>query len=99
MPKKSNKRAQIQSEKEIGEISIYPNPSNSYFELKFYETKADRINIEVTDMYGKQVFRDVEPMVINDRYRLDVSDLSSGIYYVNIYTDNEKYIMKIVICR
>ena len=70
-------------------INIYPNPVNDRL---FIETEVEIENIEVYDVYGRQMLSAVshQPSVI------DVSNLNSGIYFVKINTTNGNIIKRII---
>jgi len=79
------------------EISIYPNPAN---EVLYIESNMslDKSKIFVTDLLGKEIV-DVNFKFINlNSLQLNTSNLSKGIYLVNIVNENNtKSTHKIVI--
>ena len=74
-------------------ITIFPNPSSDYFELKI--DKAIEIkNIEIYNLSGKLVKNDLP---VNNS-RITVSDLANGMYIITIGLKNGKsYSKKIII--
>lgn len=69
-------------------ISLFPNPTNSGFSI---ETKYPINKIDVYDIQGKTVKSFKEKL---DFY--DVEDLTSGLYFVNIKTDNSTITKKLI---
>jgi PKD-like domain/Ig-like domain CHU_C associated/Secretion system C-terminal sorting domain/Right handed beta helix region/PKD domain len=59
------------------DITIWPNPANSYFNLSFVGSKPDKI--ELFDVTGKLIFSSGWKSMIN------VSRYNSGFYYLRIY--------------
>ncbi len=72
-------------------VALYPNPSDN----EFYIQSISQIDaIFITDMTGKQVFR---ISASGNIPRIDVSGLESGIYFVNITSENQMITKKLII--
>ncbi|MBW7844703.1 MAG: T9SS type A sorting domain-containing protein [Bacteroidia bacterium] len=67
-------------------ISIFPNPTNSYFEVK--TTGSKKLYIQIYNTSGSQVLSDV----YDNSSKIDVSYLSAGIYTVIINNQTFKLI-------
>ena len=78
-------------------LDVYPNPANSYFIVYDYSAEQSR-HIELLDMNGKLVKRQT---ALNIATRMDVGDLSNGLYILRITDAKGKLIRteKIVIQR
>ncbi|TBN01347.1 T9SS type A sorting domain-containing protein [Hyunsoonleella flava] len=67
-------------------ISLYPNPATSILNFKFQSRTDTTIKVNITSLDGKQLhsltLSNYEPKEI------DISNLSSGIYIANFYTNN-----------
>jgi len=75
-------------------FSVYPNPSNGIINL----TNSESIQvsqIEITDLNGRIVKTVNTADTFND-IQINVSDLSSGVYMMNINSDQGKAVKKIV---
>ncbi|HWY12224.1 MAG TPA: T9SS type A sorting domain-containing protein, partial [Bacteroidia bacterium] len=72
-------------------LSIYPNPASSLLYIKSEET-IGKSQIKVTDMLGKTVLESKS----TDLYQtsINIEQLNSGIYFLNIKFDNNKSIVK-----
>jgi len=66
-------------------ITLFPNPTNNSFSLYFPKIENYRIAIYQVD--GKQVLK--TKSIQNLKQTIDVSSLSSGIYFIKIYTKNK----------
>ena len=77
-------------ENENNSLLIYPNPTNGKFSVK-----ADDIcEIELLNIVGQCVATyDVD----DDSYEIDMSGLETGIYFVNVKTENEIITKKIIL--
>lgn len=73
-------------------ISLYPNPANDLLNIRM--SNASLTSIEIVDING----RTVNSMALNNvsDVQVNVSDLSAGIYMINIYSDNNKTTKKFV---
>ena len=79
-------------------INIYPNPSNGIFTITNYELKIT--NIQITNITGKIIFsKDVACNVSTTKINITtgLAPLKSGIYFLNIQTENQIYTEKIII--
>lgn len=59
-------------------LRIYPNPSTGVFKLDGFEGDENGIECKVYDMVGNEVKR------LNGRMEFDLSDLESGMYFLNV---------------
>ena len=79
-------------EQNINSVKIFPNPSNNILNVKFPTTTGSS-NIEMYSVQGKKIFS----RELNDTTsRLDISNLTSGLYLVKITTESHSYTTKIV---
>ena len=68
----------------IMQVSVYPNPNDGEFYVDFEE--ASNTQIKVTDVNGKVVFS--MNNVNNTTVKIDIRELQSGIYFVEVRNDN-----------
>ena len=78
------------NDNEINNIKMYPNPANDY--LNFDTNSNENINIEIFDMLGKSIL--VSDNVTNS---VNITELKSGIYFVQITLGFEKGTKKLII--
>ncbi len=73
---------------ELANFNLYPNPTNqvSYLELQFVKTVD--VTITLLDGIGKQVFQLEKRNVKDIQQEIDLSNYSSGIFYLKITVDN-----------
>ena len=77
------------SEFEIEQIVIFPNPVESYIYIKNSNYKI--YNIEILNHLGQNV-----KTVISGFEDIDVSDLASGIYTLKLISENNTEFKKII---
>ena len=75
------------------ELSIFPNPSSDYFNLNFNKP-INNLEIEVLSMSGKSIKK------VRGNYgnkpRIEVSDLSQGMYLLRVIADGITSIEKVI---
>lgn len=69
---------------EIGVANVYPNPTNGKIYLDIYAPQADNIQVQLTDAIGQYIRTEYLNLGAGMNTRqLDVSDLASGVYFLN----------------
>jgi len=78
-------------EKEISTFTMHPNPATSIVNMEVPENFTN-LKIEIFDSLGKQI-----PINITPENTFNVSDFSSGMYIVTIYSEEEKITKKLIV--
>ena len=74
-------------------INIFPNPVSNYLTLEINQNKVGS-RVEVYDVYGKQL---LIQYITNESNILDFSELSAGIYWLQIKNNTKTFkILKVV---
>ncbi len=80
-------------------LSVYPNPTSGKFMIRYNSAVSmDKVSVVVTSVTGQAVYREqygVKGNVFTKE--LDMSELSKGIYFVEITADGKKTTEKLVI--
>jgi len=76
-------------------INVYPNPANDLVTLQSATTLSG-MYVEVTSIEGK-VVRRIDFNTIGNAVDLNVSDLSNGVYLLNIHSNNAVTTKKITV--
>ena len=87
----------IKEYKELEGISVYPNPTRGELRVTSYELQVT--SIEVFDVYGRNVganLRVCPDLRVCPESRIDISDLTSGVYFVKIYTESGVVTKKVI---
>jgi hypothetical protein len=79
-------------------LSISPNPANSLSVVRFNSKMSAHSNITIYDNLNRKVFENAIEMNegINE-FRLDVSDYSTGMYFLVISINDKNYAGKIIV--
>ena len=78
------------------DISVYPNPVNEQVTLDFGNELKGDVNITITAINGQMVKQIVLNDVNNQKFALDISTLTEGIYIINATNKSQTYQTKIV---
>jgi subtilisin-like proprotein convertase family protein/subtilisin family serine protease len=80
----------------ISDFKIFPNPSQGQVNISLNQSLNQDLNLEVFDLNGRSLKTfEVNPSV--NQFRIDLSDLSSGIYFVSLKTQNSKAVKKLIL--
>ena len=66
-------------------VTLYPNPATSYVDVRV-DGDVNVTGMEVYDVFGK-IVRRADVCNTSLQGRIDVSNLSNGIYFVRVKTD------------
>lgn len=78
------------------DISVYPNPTSDYFELRFADFAANKkYEIKILDVMGKEIF---QSNVVNPQSEIKISmqGFSPGIYFVQVTANGISSMQKVV---
>jgi hypothetical protein len=83
----------------IDEVNIYPNPVNSIFNAEIKSAENDKtIALVLYDSRGSKVYEKMITLIGNSKLEsIDISNLKTGIYLLQINFGNKKQIVKKVI--
>jgi beta-glucanase (GH16 family) len=70
-------------------LQIYPNPAKDWLFVKAEQTPTSLI---ISDLFGKQIRKEV-----GETERIDISDLASGVYLLEVYSNNQRVVRKIIV--
>jgi len=80
---------------EEGEFLIYPNPSRDIFNIKRTTTIGENMNIKVYDVTGKLIRS--KSNVTDTNYELNMSNISKGLYFLEVSIDNKRLVKKLIL--
>ncbi|MEP6646016.1 MAG: T9SS type A sorting domain-containing protein [Saprospiraceae bacterium] len=65
---------------------VYPNPASDYVELKLSQPLDPSLHYRLIDPLGRVLAKD---LIVNETTRIEMSDLSNGVYYLLIEKDHD----------
>jgi len=74
----------------VGQIIGYPNPMNNEVTFDLQEDGTYRV-----DMYNSQGQKVLNSSITKENATINVSELASGIYFVDIYNNTNRFKLKI----
>jgi subtilisin-like proprotein convertase family protein len=78
-------------------FSLYPNPNNGNFNIKFNSSSSNEIKIGVHDMRGRQIFNKSYSNTGLIDQNLQLDNVQAGVYLVTVQDGNRKEVKKIVV--
>jgi hypothetical protein len=78
------------------EISLYPNPASTHLIISLEKSKTDLLSIGLKSISGNDVLN-ITGIPGKHNYIMDVSNVSSGLYYLYIETRHGNEVRKIVV--
>tara|TARA_B100000795_G_scaffold136838_1_gene102177 strand:+ start:2 stop:9028 length:9027 start_codon:yes stop_codon:yes gene_type:complete len=79
-------------------LSVYPNPFDVVFELEFYLEKTAQVEIHLYDVAGRWVQTIAQASEMNGMQKvlMNGSDISKGLYFIELNIDGKTYQKKII---
>lgn len=78
------------------EISVYPNPFTNSITIKTNDIAvSEKCKIQLLDITCK-IVQEFETNIINNTYELHLNEISTGMYFIKIETQNNRGIYKII---
>jgi hypothetical protein len=75
-------------------FNTYPVPANDFLNLILNE-KINNAEIRITDQQGRLALKNIK-QAIDDKYTVDLSGFSPGIYFIEINSADKKYFSKFI---
>ena len=75
----------------IANLQVYPNPNSGVFTVELNNGLTK--NIEVMDVTGRVILANTSE---NDQITVNINNLSNGVYYVKVKSDNAVEVLKVV---
>lgn len=83
------------------QLELYPNPARQSFRISYYNPAAGRVQILLYNILGKRV------RVLEERYQatgeyevhVDAGDLSTGVYFLRMSTEDFSQTQKMVVVK
>lgn len=74
-------------------INVFPNPTNDIISVEIVNSKSSTSKIEICNVIGEPI-QSKQTSLSAGILRFDVSGLASGVYLVNVYSDNKTIPLK-----
>ena len=77
---------------------LFPNPAESSIELNFNLTSRKNMLITISNILGEtiKVYSENEQSAGENNITIPISDLTPGIYFLRLYSDNNSFTKKFI---
>ena len=79
--------------------SIFPNPTNSEITIDFDLPNQEDVTITIYNSVGELVMRMQRDNMLKDRYVIDLSGYSEGVYFVELATEDAAAMKRVVLMK
>ncbi len=84
-------------ESQSSQITVYPNPTNSVFNIIVKTEKKSDLIIELMNIQGQIVYRNDIKRVFTYQDAIDVSELAKGMYYLRVNLGDNVRVLKLIV--
>jgi 1,4-alpha-glucan branching enzyme len=70
-------------------VTIYPNPAQDFLQIEFAKAINKQANITIMDASGRMVVS--QKITIAKRYTVDTANMTEGMYFIHLTTDDINY--------
>lgn len=78
-------------------VTLFPNPNNGIFTLRFKKLEYERLNINVINILGQRVYSKDAFKPDENEFSVNLGDISKGVYFINITENNKTSTIKFII--
>lgn len=79
-------------------VNIYPVPAKDFINLNFITDHNENLIIELIDVTGKTIYNNkLDKILANETHQIEISNYSTGIYFIKIYNTEISVIQKVTI--
>ena len=84
---------------QLREFQITPSPTSEFINVSFELEEVNEVQLSIIDLDGRILKTTLNKWNKNDNIRFDVSDFSSGVYLLQVKTDQGQYTEKFVVLK
>lgn len=90
-----------EKEEEPGyQFTLYPNPTKNVAFVRFELEEQSNVELVITDITGKEMAKDISTLSIGEHgKKLDLSQFSAGVYFVNITINGSRNTERLVVVK
>jgi PKD repeat protein len=83
----------------MGTLNIYPNPAKAEINIAVELNRTENMSISISNMLGQEILTVHNGELLTGSFRVNVEDLSNGVYYVKFNTAAQTATRKIVVSK
>lgn len=78
-------------------VIAYPNPVRNQLEVELYSGRPAELLITICDVQGRVLYQKQENAVVGlNKFDIELTDLSNGIYFLDVYCEHSRNIIRLV---
>ncbi|MBW3520146.1 reprolysin-like metallopeptidase [Flavobacterium sp. NKUCC04_CG] len=81
---------------DLSEFSLYPNPTNGVFNIKYQPKTLDKITISVHDLAGRMISHKTYNNNGDFNQEIDLTQAQTGVYLVSVQDGQNKQVKRII---
>jgi serine protease len=78
------------------DVALYPNPVSNNLNVRFNLNTTNLVSFVIYDLPGKEVYSSTEMEIKNKGFEIDLSKLTSGVYFIKFLIDEKPLIRKFI---
>lgn len=96
-----NHSSHSENEEILQGINVYPNPSQSQIQVRFYLTKPSYLSISLHELDGKQIQTLGNKKLAAGQQELDfnIQNLADGVYLLQLRSEGHRYTKRIILAK
>jgi len=79
------------------QVSVYPNPATEKLFIELNEGDYTNVNVTLTNIHGQQLWKSELNALGNNRIEMNLQDITTGIYFVTLQTEDAYVSRKLII--
>jgi len=78
-------------------LQLYPNPAQNWTQLDYNFATTTDLTLQLTSLTGQVIKTDQIKGAANGRYRLDLEEVPSGVYFLQISDENNRMTKRLIV--
>lgn len=87
---------QVINPAQFAKLEVFPNPSQGIYFINLISNSGKNTGLKITDIVGKVVFAENVQQSNLSNFAIDLSRLTSGIYFLEVWQGNDKAVVRLV---
>lgn len=87
----------IEDVEDLQHFEVTPNPSNGLFNIDLSLGSSQDIRIDLVSVTGQQIKNIAQEESAGNNYRVDISHLPSGVYFLHFRVGEEQFVEKVLL--
>lgn len=85
------------SDEDMTDFTLFPNPNNGSFDIKFRSTSGSDVKVNVYDIRGRMIFNSTYNNTGDFSQNIQLNAVQSGMYLINVQDGERQITQKIIV--